>query len=434
MKDGSYWLDKLQGSLVKVAEYMALNRYGAAPDADDRVSDALAALVEGSARFQPQPGKDGIGYYLQYTLSYVAGALRNGAQLAKDWSDEAACFTDIAPEQLGIERLWETIPDESGEDDEPLFVLNNHKVAGTAEIVGLIVDHPDRRRIAAKVLGVQAADPDLAEQLEAALDAIADQLRAEPRWIEDRPGPAPVVTHDLEPITVIRNGVQSTISAAEMRQQVEDASRKAAVWDPEQLDAPFENDVLWGSQVEAEQDRAYRSAYADDSAWPKSITRDFWDILVGAWGQAGWAQDVLDALIGGETEIAEETQLVIDVMEVLSDAVADEPDGSVRTVARALANRVLKDGLAVKTEAGQAPYEALAETFGWYLGVDVTYGWSATLATAKGMESAVTGWVGKVTALRGVWKSQAAAVTALVLHDASPGESRRAARAAFAGA
>jgi hypothetical protein len=178
MKDGSYWLDKLQGSLVKVVEYMALNRYGAAPDTDDRVSDALAALVEGSTRFQPQPGKDSLGYYLQYVLSFVAGTLRNRAQLAKDWSEEAACFTDIAPEQLGIERLWETIPDESGEDDEPLFVLNNHKVAGTAEIVGLIVDHPDRRRIAAKVLGVQVTDPDLAEQLEAALDAIADQLRA----------------------------------------------------------------------------------------------------------------------------------------------------------------------------------------------------------------------------------------------------------------
>jgi len=432
MKDGSYWLDKLQGSLVKVAEYMALNRYGAAPDADDRVSDALAALVEGSARFQPQPGKDGIGYYLQYTLSYVAGALRNGAQLAKDWSDEAACFTDIAPEQLGIERLWETIPDESGEDDEPQFVLNNHQVASATEIIGLIVDHPDRRRVAAKVLGVQVNDPDLAEQLEAALDAIADQLRAEPRWIEDRPEPAPIVTHDLEPITVIRNGVQSEIlSAAEVQQQVEDASRKAAVWDPEELDAPFENDVLWASQVEAEQDRAYRSAYADDSAWPKSVTRDLWDILLVAWSQVGWADDVLDALMGGETEITEETRLVVDVMEVLADAVVDELDGSVRTVARALANRVLKDGLAVKTEDGQAPYEVLSETFGWYLGVDTTYGWNATLATAKGMEHRATAWVEKV-APRCKWPSQAAAVSALVLHDASPGEAKAASRTTYA--
>jgi hypothetical protein len=106
----------------------------------------------------------------------------------------------------------------------------------------------------------------------------------------------------------------------------------------------------------------------------------------------------------------------------------------VRTVARALANRVLKDGLKVKTDAGQAPYEVLSEAFGWFLGVDITYGWSAVEASAEGMESAVTGWVEKVTALRGVWKSQATAVTALVLHDASPGESRKAARAAFAGA
>jgi len=121
-------------------------------------------------------------------------------------------------------------------------------------------------------------------------------------------------------------------------------------------------------------------------------------------------------------------------MEVLADTLADEPDGSVRTVARALANRVLKDGLAVKTEDGQAPYEVLSEAFGWYLGVDLTHGWDAAVASAEGMKGRATSWVEKVAALRGVWPSQAAAVSALVLHDASPGESRKAARAAFAGA
>jgi hypothetical protein len=75
LKDGTYWLGKLEGALPAVVKYMALHRYGAAPDVDDRVSDALAALVEGSTRFQPQPGKDGVGYYLQYVLSDVAGAL-----------------------------------------------------------------------------------------------------------------------------------------------------------------------------------------------------------------------------------------------------------------------------------------------------------------------------------------------------------------------
>jgi hypothetical protein len=75
----------------------------------------------------------------------------------------------------------------------------------------------------------------------------------------------------------------------------------------------------------------------------------------------------------------------------------------------------------------------LSETFGWYLGVDVTFGWDTVQATAKGMEDRATRWVEKV-ASRCKWPSQAAAVTALVLHDASPGESRKAARAAFASA
>jgi hypothetical protein len=219
-----------------------------------------------------------------------------------------------------------------------------------------------------------------------------------------------------------------------MRQQVEEASRNAAVWNPEDIGVQYEDDVLWGSWAQADQERAYRSAYADDSAWPKSVTRDLWDALVAVWGEVGWADDVLDALVGGETEITEETQRVIDVMEVLADTLADEPEGATRTVARALATRVLKLGVKVKTEDGQAPYEVLSEAFGWFLGVDVTYGWSMAQASAEGMESAVTRWVEKVTTLRGVWKSQAAAVTALVLHDASPGEGRKAARAAFSSA
>ena len=164
------------------------------------------------------------------------------------------------------------------------------------------------------------------------------------------------------------------------------------------------------------------------------MTRDLWDALAAAWAEVGWADDVLDALAGVEIEITPEARRVVGAMEVLANTLADELDGALRTVLRALANRVLKDGLKVKTEDGQAPYEVLSEAFGWFLGVDVTYGWSAVEASVEGMESAITGWVEKVTALRGVWKSQAAAVTALVLHDASLGESKKAARAALAGA
>jgi hypothetical protein len=247
------------------------------------------------------------------------------------------------------------------------------------------------------------------------------------------PEPAPLVTHDLEPVTVVRNGVQSEIlSAAEMRQQVEDASRNAAVWNPEDIGVQYEDDVLWGSWAQADQERSYRSAYADDSAWPKSVTRDLWDALAAVWGEIGWADDVLDALVGGDTELMPEARRVVGAMEMLANALAAEPDGSVRTVARALANWVLKDGLKVKTVDGQAPYEVLSEAFKWFLGVDLTYGWSAAEASAKGMEDRATAWVEQVTALRGVWPSQAAAVSALVLHGASPREARAAARATFA--
>ena len=106
----------------------------------------------------------------------------------------------------------------------------------------------------------------------------------------------------------------------------------------------------------------------------------YWDVLAMGGSEVGWAGDVLDALAGVKTEIAEEGQQVIAAMGVL----ADEPEGSARTVARALANRVLKDGLKVKTEDGQSPHKVLSEALGWYLGVDITYGWSATQATAKG--------------------------------------------------
>ena len=57
-------------------------------------------------------------------------------------------------------------------------------------------------------------------------------------------------------------------------------------------------------------------------------------------------------------------------MEVLADTLADEPDGSVRTVARALANRVLKLGVKFKTEDGRTPYEVLSDALGWYLGFE----------------------------------------------------------------
>ena len=147
----------------------------------------------------------------------------------KNWSDEAACFTDVAPDDLGVERLWETLAGPDEEPEETLFVLNNGQVASTLEIIELIAGHEGRRRIAARLLGIQADDAGLPVKLLQALDAVADRLSADAPWNEGPPEPTPVVTHDLEPVTIttIRNGGQETrtLSGEELRREIEKASR-----------------------------------------------------------------------------------------------------------------------------------------------------------------------------------------------------------------
>jgi hypothetical protein len=120
------------------------------------------------------------------------------------------------------------------------------------------------------------------------------------------------------------------------------------------------------------------------------------------------------------------------MLEPLAEVVADEADGSTRAVARVLARIIVDKGVSVKTEPGQTPQEALFEAFCWYLGVDGTYGWQERLPRVEALRPRAEQWVEKVAALKRVWPSQAAAVEALVLHNASPSEARVAARAAFA--
>jgi hypothetical protein len=333
---------------------------------------------------------------------------------------------------VDVEWLFETLPDDDLVE-EAQFVLNNGKVASKTELVDLIADDETRRQVAARILGVQSDDPDLRVRLLQALDTIEDQLRAEPRWIEDVPEPEPVVTHDLEAVTVMRNGVQSEISAAEMEQMVEAACRRAAVWTPDEDGVQFETDVPWSSWVIEEQARSCHSPFVDDRAWPKAVS-PLWADLLNSWQAAGVASDVLDALMGGEIEIPDTALWAVKEMEGLADVLADEPEGSTQTVARALAYRLAKMGVEVKREDGQLPAEALYEQICWALGVDGTRGWDSELPTADSLRRAVAAWVGKVAKAKGVWKSQAAAIRALVLERADPRAARAAARAAFSGA
>jgi hypothetical protein len=53
----------------------------------------------------------------------------------------------------------------------------------------------------------------------------------------------------------------------------------------------------------------------------------------------GYANDVLDTLMSDEVEVYEEAQAAVETMGLLAEVLADELDGSIRTVARALARR-----------------------------------------------------------------------------------------------
>ena len=62
-------------------------------------------MSEAVNSFRPANGQDSMGYFLQYVLAKVAGSMRHGAQKVKDDSDMEITFTDLDPEQLGIEYL-----------------------------------------------------------------------------------------------------------------------------------------------------------------------------------------------------------------------------------------------------------------------------------------------------------------------------------------
>jgi len=75
--------------------------------------------------------------------------------------------------------------------------------------------------------------------------------------------------------------------------------------------------------------------------------------------------------------------------------------------------------------------EVLADAFCWPLGIDGTFRWHEELPSAESLRRPVENWVARVARQRGVWPSQRAAISALVLHGASPVEARNVARVAF---
>ena len=75
--------------------------------------------------------------------------------------------------------------------------------------------------------------------------------------------------------------------------------------------------------------------------------------------------------------------------------------------------------------------EVLADAFCRSLDVDGTFEWHEEMPSAESLRRPVEDWVQCVVGKRGVWPSQRAAVTALMMHGTPPAEARRAARAAF---
>jgi len=268
------------------------------------------------------------------------------------------------------------------------------------ELVTLALDD-ERRAMVARLCGMDTDDPALRLMVLKAIDYIEAQLVAGPTWIEETPEAEPVVKGALDPIAVIRNGVQETISGEELAQMVNRASDNAPMWVPDEFVDYRETDSPWSSWLEGEENRAYRSPYADDAAWPKSVTCKMWAERVAAWKNVGDADQVFAAMVGGECELSEDEQRVLVLLENLADALSEETDGSARTVASALANKVHALGVRVKAEDDQTPQEALRDTFAWFLGAEVG-GWEYELPTADGLRRSVEEWVGRACNAKGV--------------------------------
>jgi hypothetical protein len=115
---------------------------------------------------------------------------------------------------------------------------------------------------------------------------------------------------------------------------------------------------------------------------------------------------VFDGLLGVGTEAPPQAEAAIEMMERLAEVLADESDGSVRAIPRAVARRVDRMPVVVQVEDGQSRKETLAETLCWSLGVDGTFGWHQELPSVESLRHPVENWVGR-SGVEVVPKSQA---------------------------
>jgi hypothetical protein len=442
VKDGKYWLEKLADTLTVLAEWIAVHRYEGAPDLDDRIGDAWLSVVEAANRFEPRPGQDSVGYFLNYVLRRVAGDVRRGATVAKRWADEAAVYSDVAPdwldgsdsrdlaEALGV-SLYERQdgPETAGEH---LWVSKSGVVYDTTEVIERLVrEFPDK---AAKLLGVPQ-DEHLPVRILQVLTEAAEMATALPAWLQEPAPPEPAVTGKLDDVIVRRRRgnqvVEEVLTGDELAEAVNEASANGAIWFSDE--APFDE--------RPDRDGPVKAMVEDRRAVPYRL-ENFIATQIGPalreWAE-GLAELALPVSVGSGVGIQ-----ITQVLERLADLMADcdlEYQAEQATV-----DAVTEEIITVTGDEFGVVRKLVAKRMG------VMSDWfdMPEREDSETLRQRVWGWLDKLTALavtredvqeahrRGervqvhVWRSQAEAIRAIVLTGASPQEARAIEQRAYA--
>ena len=365
--------------LRRAAVQIALRMYGRMPDVEDRVADALAALVEANATFRPKPGKDGDGYRVRYALGQVTGKLRNWAQKVKDASD-----TEVTAADLGVAELRFDGPSELFGDNVRLWVQDGNIVTEDS----ILAKHPEAE-----------------EALKHLVTDIEDDV--EPVYIFE-PQETPLFLSDID-------NAEAVLAA----------SRHNPQWDFEDLSVFYDNRP------------------DDHEGPATMVTRDKYtwhrDILT-AWGEARAAWAFLDdAAVDGVTGALRgedgwpqgpDVDLAIRAMENLSDIIIDHTDDEsfdlvARSVARTLADKIVADGLRTEIK-GELLQDSLRVMFVDYFGAEPDAYEAMPLPSIESLDEHVQAWLAKLQC----WPSQRAGIKCL-LNGGTPYDARQIERAYF---
>jgi hypothetical protein len=440
MKDGQYWLDKLGDTLVVLAEYIAVHRYEGAPDLDDRIADAMLSVVEAASRFEPRPGQDSVGYFLNYVLRRVAGDVRRGASVAKRWSDEATVYTDVAPDWLDgsdsrdlAETLGVTLyerqdgPEMAGEN---LWVSKSGTIYETTEVIERLVNEfPDK---AAKLLGVPN-DERLPVRILEVLDEAAQMTTAQPTWLQEPAPPTPAVTGQLDDVVVRRRQgdqvVEEILTGDELAEAVNQASGTGAVW--------FADEVEY-DDTRPEREGPVTAMAEDRKAIPGRVQNLIATKVMATWNK--WAEGLAEANL----PVSVTTGVGIEVCAVMEGLGNLMVDADLEQQAqRAVVNAVTEEVSALTGD----DFGLVRKRVARLLEVESDWFDMPEQNDAETLRQKVLAWLEKVMDLAvtredvkaagkpvkvHVWASQAAAIEAIVLTGASPQEAKAAERRAYA--